>query len=151
MAETSHDITRAEPGTPALLARPPEAPPADETPATVRIVDLAHPDERATTVFLAWEKLRLLYNAILAAVVCWVGSGLLAHSAFWPQLLMDAFLANVFFCLGPCLEGYICLFGGNGTPRATVRAVLFFLGTLLSVVLALGALFSMSVAVFVKD
>lgn len=69
------------------------------------------------TAVIAWEKLRLIFNAVL------LGEGLLFGA---PLMLMDpslvagailfAICANVFFCLGPMLEMYLIAFRGVCLP-----------------------------------
>jgi hypothetical protein len=81
-----------------------------------------HPD--AMAVFFAWEKLRLVYNAVLAIVVLgFLGvSGAETSLRFWFQLALAAGGANLCFCAGPVAEGYLCWFG---LERRTVRVLLF--------------------------
>jgi len=88
----------------------------------------------AKSVFLAWEKLRLAYLAVLAAAtlpLVWL------CGAPWPAaikvLLEGAVAANVLYFAGPALETYVCWLGVRGT---WLRWVLFLGGTLRSLVLA---------------
>jgi hypothetical protein len=93
--------------------------------------------------FVAWEKLRVYFCAILAVVT--VLSGVLGYviglvflppgymTPFERILLLTgfcffgAFGANVAFCAGPVAEGYFALWGFR---RGIVRLVLFVLGLL---------------------
>jgi hypothetical protein len=59
-------------------------------------------DAAAQQVFVAWEILRLLYNAALLFVILIQFS----FGAELPTLLFRAIIANVFFCVGPVTEGY---------------------------------------------
>ena len=115
------------------------APPLDDGDREPPWRDLAKPaaqdDPGAMAVFVAWEKLRLVYNMILAAEsMLLMGLGTL----FWlPILLQGALLANVCFCAGPVAEGYLCLLGAN---RTAARWTVFILGILASVVLVWAAI-----------
>ncbi len=77
-----------------------------------------------------WEKLRLLYNAILIPFV--VGATLIFHtrwlgdSSFWEDVIIGGIGSNVCFCLGPVLELYLVWLGANAR---TARGWLFALGT----------------------
>ncbi len=88
--------------------------------------------ESATEVFIAWERLRLVYNGVLAAFALLIW-------ARWPLragiggLIEDAIVANVLFCAGMAAEGYLALIG---MPRRPARIAIFGLGTLLAVLLA---------------
>src|SRR5262249_45571426 len=74
--------------------------------ASTESVRQTFPD--AMEVFIAWERLRLLYNAILVVSVLLHLKSLLGlfHASF---LLEAALAANVCFCAGPVAEGYLCL------------------------------------------
>lgn len=97
-------------------------------------------DESARAVFLAWERLRLWYNAALAAlVVLLVPRGDWADPRFPRFLAAAAFGANLCFCLGPVAEGYLSLLGVN---RRTARGVVFVPGLLFALLLAFATLFS---------
>jgi hypothetical protein len=91
----------------------------------------------AREVFLAWEKLRLIYNAILAGLSLFLGLPRLGDPDFWFILFEGALIANVCFCLGPVLEGYAALVG---VLRRGVRMLLFVLGTSLAALLTVFAI-----------
>lgn len=96
-------------------------------------------DESARAVFLAWERLRLWYNAALAAVVVLlVPLGGPADERELLFLAECAFGANLCFCLGPVVEGYLSLLG---VSRRTARGVVFVPGLLLALLLTLTVLF----------
>lgn len=88
----------------------------------------------AKSVFLAWEKLRLAYVAVLAvaslALVAVCGS---PWTSAIKALLGGAVAANILYFAGPALETYVCWLGWRGT---WLRGVLFLGGTLLSLLLA---------------
>jgi hypothetical protein len=67
------------------------------------------PDESARSVFLAWEKLRLVYNGVLAGIVLLLAGPRLQEPAFWVFLSQGVVFANLCFCAGPCAEGYMVL------------------------------------------
>ncbi len=114
-------------------------PRADERPAGTRPIAVAR-GEMAT--FFAWEKLRLLYNAILTVLVFdfEVNHGWPRDIWFWLQVAVGALLANVCFCVGPVVENYLRLLGRTGS---LARLILFCLGTLLAVFLADSCLHSL--------
>jgi len=93
-------------------------------------------DDSAKAVFLAWERLRILYNLLLAGLVF---AFLYPMSRYtnWEYLLEGVVAANICYCVGPCAEGYLVLLGAN---RLAARALLFLSGVLLSRILALLAL-----------
>jgi hypothetical protein len=71
---------------------------------------------------------------LVFAVLAFAGSAL-REFEFWEQLLLGAFAANVCFCLGPVVEGYLCLVGA---PRRVVRWSIFIPGTLFACLVAIG-------------
>ena len=93
---------------------------------------------RAVDVFLAWEKMRLAYNLVLATVVS-LFIGLFGVSISFLSLLEPAVAANVCFCDGPVVEGYVCLLTRE---RRLVRGLVFLFGTLLATFLAFFYLFA---------
>lgn len=95
--------------------------------------------DSATAVFLAWEKLRVVYNLALVLVTLLVGSVGFYAGSFWATAVVGAIIANICYCLGPCLEGYLALIGW---PRRETRQFLFLVGTLLAAFLAAAATFS---------
>ena len=102
----------------------------------------------ARTVFLRWERLRVLYNASLAVVVLGFiirsgGVHEFMDTGFLLFLVSRCFLANVCFMLGPGVEAYAAWLGWR---PPWLRSLLFTLGLMLSVGLALlsVALFEMS-------
>jgi hypothetical protein len=106
-------------------------------PASEPIAPLT--EETARSVFLAWEKLRIAFNAILAAVVLLSAGSAISEGAFWRFLVWGALGANLCFCLGPVVEGYLSLLGSN---RQAARWVVFSLGVMAGCFLTFGAVFS---------
>lgn len=96
-------------------------------------------EESARQVFLAWERLRLTYNAALAILVLAFSWNSLLDRDFWSYLFWGAFGANVCFCLGPVAEGYLVLLGAD---RRVARWIVFVPGLLLGFLLTLAALYS---------
>src|SRR5688572_23793886 len=87
----------------------------------------ASPDEAtAREVFLAWEKLRLPYNVVLALValggLALEGTEFVERRELLKALAGGAVLANLCFCAGPCAEGYLVWIG---TRRRATRVVVF--------------------------
>lgn len=92
----------------------------------------------AMTVFLAWEKLRIIYNLALVLVVfCFVQPlGQWHPFALFliaPELLLAGLFANLFFCAGFVGENYLCLLGAD---RIKARWILFILGTFIAASIA---------------
>lgn len=91
----------------------------------------------ARDVFLAWEKLRLVYNAALVLATL-AGMALNPQASFLDRsflrlLLYGSVVANVLYCAGPVAEGYLAWMGA---PRRSARAVVFTLGCVLGATLA---------------
>jgi len=88
----------------------------------------------ARELLLRWEKLRLLFNAILIAEVLalikLLEPRLLEENAFWLKGTVAGLLANICFCLGPYLDLWI----HEWRPGQQVStALLFALELLLSI------------------
>jgi len=101
------------------------------------------PPESAHAAFLAWEKLRLVYNTILLCEVlvtcaCIFGWSEFGNMRFWWNLAYCCFAANVCFCVGPWAEGWLTMLAGD---RHAVRAFIFVLGTLFACILAAAAIY----------
>lgn len=92
----------------------------------------------ARNVFLAWEKLRIIYLGILTLFTFFlVGfSGLLNYSVVM-SIVFGAFFANVLYFAGPVIDTYIRWLGYRSSWP---RWVMFVCGTILSLLLALGLL-----------
>ena len=99
---------------------------------------LSAENPRAVDVFLAWEKMRLAHNLVLAMFV-FLFLGLFGVSIGFVSLLEPALVANVCFCAGLVVEGYLCLLTRE---RRLVRGLLFLFGTLLAILLAFFYLFA---------
>jgi hypothetical protein len=85
-----------------------------------------------------WERLRLLYNAILIPFVVVVTLLLrtrhLGEAGYWESVSIGGIVSNVCFCLGPILEFYLVRLGANAR---TARGWLFALGTAFTALAAL--------------
>lgn len=92
--------------------------------------------------FIAWERLRVVFNGWLTMWCLLVTSvsGAWIEPRLWLLAIEGAIVANVCFCAGPVAEGYASLLGLRGR---WVRLFLFIGGTALASVLALATLFSM--------
>ncbi|AWM37873.1 hypothetical protein GobsT_40830 [Gemmata obscuriglobus] len=91
----------------------------------------------ARAVFLSWERFRLAYNLILAAVVVLtlaVGRdwSLLSDVEFLIYLVVYGLGANLCFGAGPWVEGWLLVFRTGGVGA---RWTLFVLGTALAALL----------------
>lgn len=83
----------------------------------------------------AWERLRVIYNGVLAGVVLLttlLEPGQFLSLDFWGCAIAGAIAANLCFCVGITLEYYLTLLGAD---RRWSRAVLFVIGTLFSMLL----------------
>jgi len=84
-----------------------------------------------------WEKLRLVYNAILVPWSIFL-IAVLPESPLWPlELFVGGFLANVCFCIGPVAETYLVWIGANAQ---IARGWLFALGTAFTALAAFATL-----------
>ncbi len=94
----------------------------------------------AKFVFLAWEELRLIYNAVLVLETLVFGGflGFLGDPIFWAEAVAGAIGANFCFNAGPIVEGYLNLVG---MKRAKARGIVFTLGLVFSILLTSGAIF----------
>lgn len=91
----------------------------------------------AKRTFLAWEKLRLIYVAILAFETLFLGMHLLGTFEFWATAVVGGILANLCFFLGPIAETYVTWLGFRAK---WLRWFLLALGTMFTMVAALGAI-----------
>ncbi|MCY2932080.1 MAG: hypothetical protein NTV86_21825 [Planctomycetota bacterium] len=108
-------VNDPRPGLPeAAAGEPPTTRPAE----AVRLEQLGR-------VIVTWEKLRLVYNAIgfFPAVLI-----VMIPTLYQPlvKLAVWAILANLCFCLGPLVDGYLTWFGFR---RKAVTVVLFVIIT----------------------
>lgn len=81
---------------------------ADSGSSAERFLDIRLDEPTFKEVFVVWEKLRLVYNGLLVAVVV----AIFREAVFFVPLVflvVPAILANVCFCAGPVAEGYLCL------------------------------------------
>ncbi len=94
-------------------------------------------DALARRTFLAWEKLRVLYVAILVAITLATaalhGLGMLATVKFWITTGVGAVFANIAFLAGPVVETYVRWLGYRGE---VLRPILFCVGSVFACVLA---------------
>ena len=101
----------------------------------------------ARRTFLAWEKLRLVYIAVLAVFALLFGlldpSNMLASMRFWMFVLEGAIIANICYFAGPVIETYVFWLGFRGN---WLRIVMFVVGTLFSCVLFVGAMVGQSLS-----
>jgi hypothetical protein len=98
-------------------------------------------------IFLAWEKLRILYITLLLAVLVerlvaayWFNESgppevRVANLIF--QIFECAVVANILYLAGPIFEGYIKWLGATAKYW---RAVLFSAGLIVSIALEIGVL-----------
>jgi hypothetical protein len=98
------------------------------------------PPYTARAAFIAWERLRVVYNLTLAVLVLAVAQTDWSDPEFTWQLAIAACLANLCFCLGPVTEGYLVVL--LGADRRAARWFVFVAGLLLACGLAAAWLFS---------
>lgn len=84
-------------------------------------------------IVVAWEKLRLIYNAVLVVLVLGViaiaAPAMATSLELWAGLLAGAIVANLLFLAGPGAEIIAALFTRY---RVSMRTILFLAGLLLS-------------------
>lgn len=91
----------------------------------------------ARVVFLAWERLRLIYLFVLAVVTLLMTGAQLMQLQMLALVLGGAVMANLCFFAGPIIETYVRWLGYQ---RTWVRWFLFVGGLILSMVLTSAAL-----------
>ncbi len=96
------------------------------------------PEFRAT--FLAWERLRIVYNIVLVALTCISVLGTQPQQGldpgFWLAAAGAGVAANVCYFLGPGLE---CYLRWLGLRNAMLTSLLFGLGLAFSMLITLAA------------
>lgn len=88
--------------------------------------------EQLGRLMVTWEMLRMVYN--LVGLVPTVLVVLVTQPPII-EVAFCAFLANLCYCLGPLIDGYVTWFGFR---HRAVTVILFVLGTMSMLVLALG-------------
>ena len=118
-------------------------------PSTAPDVSTTDHESSEFRLFLRWEKLRLLYNGILLAVTLLAllasPTPRIGRAHLFVSLAALCTAANVCYCLGPIINGYAYWFGLRNN---LVTVFLFSAGTLFSIFLALGAIYSINMAGF---
>jgi hypothetical protein len=115
-----------------------------QAPATVAALNSRPPhtlDCDGRDLMRDWEYRRLWFNAILITVTMLIGTlanFLIFERRFWTFAIEGAIGANVCFCVGPVVTWYLSRLGFN---HRAAGALLFFLGTALSVVLTVISIF----------
>lgn len=87
----------------------------------------------AMQVFFAWEKLRFYYNVLLLISTFYIVIPSVERIGgitvvFIPEVLLMPLIWNVLFCVGPVLEGYLCL---CRVPRLLARLMALIGGTVI--------------------
>ncbi|MDX1962144.1 MAG: hypothetical protein SFX18_03260 [Pirellulales bacterium] len=92
-------------------------------------------------IFLRWERLRLVFNAVLVALSLIVGSafGLLNTFRFWLLCVEGGIVLNICYFAGPVVESYFTWL--TGRELKDMGFILFILGTILCM---LAAVFSIA-------
>lgn len=120
--------------------QPTTSPNPYQTPADTEPLETSPDDPRLAELgrlFVRWEKLRLIYNGILAAVVLLCLPVVYLEGAmnvlFLGELAVACLGANVCYLAGPAVDGYLTWFG---LRHHGITLILFVSGTLLSMALA---------------
>jgi len=113
-----------------------------DTP-TKQIESASNLSEIAKRTFLAWEKLRLAYLAILAlvTVASFFVIGNVSVGEFIFAAVFGGILANVCYFAAPMVETYI---GWLGFPTRALRIALFALGTGFTALMAVYSIWELS-------
>lgn len=107
-------------------------PPASVDPAYESDVEtIRKRDWAAAEVFIAWERLRVYYNMALIVIV--VVKHFRGDAMDVLFLSTCALMANLCFCIGPVIEGYLACIGLRRTPA---RWVVFVGGTMFAMWIA---------------
>jgi hypothetical protein len=125
------------PGNASIAEGPPSTPAIERDEIADDASDIRKDVPDAMQIFFAWEKLRLLFNAILTvvtvAIILWEGASVLVLVL----LIGEAVVINLCFCAGPVGEGYLAWIGLN---RTFVRWSLFAVGTIVTGTVIVGLL-----------
>mgnify|MGYP003546100880 CR=1 FL=1 len=96
-------------------------------------------DGQIISCIIKWEKLRILYNAILFVtgfVSCVYSLNKTTGKFLPPQILFDVivygFISNIFYCLGPLISIYLLAFSRG---KIDITWPLFSIGMLFSFIL----------------
>ncbi|MBL8809785.1 MAG: hypothetical protein JNM43_06370 [Planctomycetaceae bacterium] len=98
-------------------------------------------DQLARRIFLAWERLRIVYNSVLVITVLCVGT--IYYLQYRPTalpltgilgIIIPCIGANLCFFAGPIVETYVAWLGNR---TETLRLILMLLGTGLSMLIAI--------------
>lgn len=118
-------------------------------PPGAAIAPTPAPPDDFFAVFWRWEKYRLAYNAILLAetLLALTTRRALTNWRFLDALAGLAIIANVCFCAGPVLHGYLWRLGLRGR---WVGLAILIAGTLLAMLLAAIALIGLTPAGYVN-
>jgi len=87
----------------------------------------------ARRIFLAWERLRILYIALLALLTLILARTQLFDPDMLALIAGGAIVSNLFYFAGPIVETYITWLGYNGKR---IRWLLFAGGTLMTAMVA---------------
>lgn len=98
------------------------------------------------TIFIAWEKLRFLFNFVLIFLVVAMatmlgGTKLLSSIEFWLMAIAGGIISNICFFLGPVAESYVHFLGLRLT---WFRSTSFMLGLALTAAAALVAVLELA-------
>lgn len=86
-------------------------------------------------IFIAWEKLRILYIIILTVETLYIILSMIKDIFFlelWLYIIIGAIIANILYLLGPITEYY---FYWLGVKHIAIRITLFISGLLLAIFL----------------
>ena len=116
----------------------------DDSASTWHFADAPAADDQHLAI-KKWEKLRLLYNALLIpwtllTIMIWQPNGV-GDPHFMADVIAGGLIANISFCLGPVLEMYLVYLGAN---TSAARIVLFGVGTAFTALAALIAILTYS-------
>lgn len=99
----------------------------------------------ARETFIAWEKLRLIYNGVLflftAATVTFFHPELWGLGKFWMLAMFGAIFANLCYFAGPIVDTYVSWLGFRSKA---FRQTLFWLGALTGSFLAFVSIAALS-------
>jgi hypothetical protein len=91
----------------------------------------------ARSTFWAWEKLRLVFIAVLAALTLLLGSSQWNSLDFWMIAVEGAIAVNLCYFAGPIVETYVTWLGLRGR---WLRPLLFLMGLFFSCLLVVAQL-----------
>lgn len=129
----SEELTKRDDDRIQRLLEPTPSPSEIDTDGVSEFPSICKAEPSARDVFVFWEKTRFVYNSILLVSTFYIVVPLLEGLIGEPVELMRSeiwtvpILWNICYCVGPILEGYLCV---TGLSRRIARWSILSVGIL---------------------